>query len=194
MTNKTPASRVNKTSYAHGRISSARSRERLSLLLWGSLTLLFLLAAETVWLDDVKLFGASFGSPGLGLCFAMALGYTVDREVGGAAGLIGGFLLDGALGESMMLRPLLYFLLGWFCGVLGGRLLAHNLPSFIVFSAVGAVADLCRAVVCVIFASGSLPPFSWVWHSQAPCVLLTVAGAVPVYGLTVWLVKKIVKT
>ena len=34
MTNKTPASRVNKTSYAHGRISSARSRERLSLLLW----------------------------------------------------------------------------------------------------------------------------------------------------------------
>lgn len=168
------------------KLSGARSHERLMLAVFGTVTLLCLLSIETVWLDDVRLFGLSFGSPGLGLCFTMAMGYTVDKDVGGLTGLACGFLLDGTRMETLMLRPLLYFLLGWFCGLLGGRLLAHNLPSFAVFAAAGALLDMAREVVCAAYLSGSLPPFSWIFHAAVPVWLLTVLFSVPVYGLVVW--------
>lgn len=176
-----------------GQLSGARSRERLMLILFGMITLLCLLAVETVWLDDLRMFGRSFGSPGLGLCFAMAMGYTVDKDVGGLTGLVCGFLLDGARMETLMLRPLVYFLLGWLCGLLGGRLLAHNLPSFAVFAAAGALLDLIRGVVCIAYSSGSLPPFGWIFHVAAPAWLLTVLFSVPIYGLVVWESGRIIK-
>lgn len=179
--------------YPRVNISGSRSHERLMLFICGTVTLLCLLSAETVWLDDVKLFGLPFGSPGLGLCFTMAMGFTVDKEVGGVTGLVSGFLLDGAYMETLMLRPLLYFLIGWFCGLLGGRLLAHNLPSFTVFAAAGALIDLTRGVVCAAYASGSLPTFGWIFHAAAPAWLLTVVFSIPVYGLTVWETGRVIK-
>ena len=178
--------------YEEGRLSRSRRRVRLWLIASGSVMMLFLIGIQTVLLDRVMIAGYDFGSPGLCLCFVMAMGYLVDRETGGLTGLACGFLLDGACGCDMMLRPIVYFLLGWLCGLLGDRLLAHNAPSFAVYTAVGAMADTVRAVAAAYLASGSLPPAAWYVRTQLLPLPLTVACAFPVY-LTVRAVIKRIK-
>ena len=179
--------------YEGGRLTRSRRRTRLWLIASGTVMLLLFIGIQTVLLDRVVIAGRDFGSPGLCLCFVMAMGYLVDRETGGLAGLACGFLLDGACGCDMMLRPVVYFLLGWLCGVLGDRLLAHNAPSFAVYTAVGALADAARAAAAAYFAGGSLPPASWIVRTQLLSVPLTVVCAFPVYAAVRAVINRIKK-
>ncbi|UKI12077.1 MAG: hypothetical protein L6V84_04640 [Oscillospiraceae bacterium] len=104
-------------------------------------------------------------------------------------GLFVGFLAD-CMGSGMMLRPLSYFLLGWLAGSLALSRLAHNMPSFAVFAAVGAAAEGLFRVLSATLSARAVPPVSFLWFSVLPHIVLSVLFSPLVYGV-VFLVRRL---
>ena len=150
-----------------------------------------LLALETTALSRIPLnfIGMGRAAPSLGLLFCMATGFLYDERVGGMVGLVAGFLADcmdytadAPLGGIMIL-PLVWFLFGFLAGAIGKQRLAHNLPSFLVFAAVGATVEAAITVAAAILQSGSVPPVAWFLGAPLPTLILTVVFAPAVYGV-----------
>ena len=155
---------------------------------------LILIALETTALSHIRipLFGWQAAAPSLGLLFSMAVGFLHGEREGGITGLICGWLSDATMGESMMLYPLLYFLCGYLSGTVGKRRLAHNLPSFTVFAAMGGGLKCLLSVVTAAVELRALPPAVWVWKGLVPSWILTVLFSAAVYGLVKgeqWILK-----
>ena len=168
--------------------------EQIRLTAVLSLTGLTLIALETTVFSRIPLPfpGGITASPALGLLFPMAVGFLYGEEEGGIAGLIAGWLSDATLSEGMMLLPLLYFLCGYLSGTVGKRRLAHNLPSFAVFSLFGGGLKCLLAVGIETVRSGGLPPALWVLKGLAPSWGMTVLFSAAVYGIIKaeqWLLK-----
>jgi rod shape-determining protein MreD len=167
--------------------------EQIRLILVLALTGGMLIALETTVCARIPLpfFGWSPAAPALGLLFAMAVGFHYGEREGGMTGLLCGWLSDAASASAgyhlggMMILPLLYFLCGYLSGTVGRRRLAHNLPSFIVFSVFGGGFKCLYAWGVAALELRAPPPWSWVWRGLAPAWALTVLGAAVVYGI-VW--------
>ena len=148
-----------------------------------------LLALETTALSRIPLnfIGMGRAAPSLGLLFCMATGFLYDERVGGVVGLVAGFLADcmdyTTEGNGIMILPLVWFLFGFLAGAIGKQRLAHNLPSFLVFAAVGATVDAAITVAAAILQSGSVPPATWFLKAPLPTLVLTVVFAPAVYGV-----------
>ena len=158
------------------------------------ITGLILIALETTALSRIRipLFGWQAAAPSLGLLFSMAVGFLHGEREGGITGLLCGWLSDATMGEGMMLYPLLYFLCGYLSGTVGKRSLAHNLPSFGVFAAVGGGLKCLLSVLTAIIELKTLPPAVWVWKGLIPSWVLTVLFSAAVYGIVKgeqWLLK-----
>lgn len=171
------------------RYRSARGRrtvllEQIKLILLLSFTGLILIAAETTVLSRVPVpfFGWSSAAPSLGLLFAMGVGFLHGEQEGGIAGLLCGWLTDAAgANHGVMLLPLLYLLCGYMSGTVGKRRLAHNLPSFVVFSIFGGgLCFLYSLGEAMLFLRG-VPPVSWIWNGLMPAWLLTVIFSPLIY-------------
>jgi hypothetical protein len=125
--------------------STGKSRrlatEQILLIVSLSITGCILIAVESSLplVLPFPILGWQAASPALGLLFSMAVGFLHSEREGGITGLITGFLVDGAMGSGILLMPLLFFLGGYLSGISGRRRLAHNLPSFMVFSLVGGL-------------------------------------------------------
>lgn len=182
------ASRGERTS--RGGWISADALDRLRRIAAGFVLTCVLLALEGV-LARLRLPPLPPGGPWLGLLLVLAAGYLFDREHGGALGLFVGFLADCLSSDGVMLRPLSFFLLGWLAGALAHSRLAHNLPSFAVFAAVGAAAEGVFRILSATLSARSLPPVSFVWYSILPHLVMTVLFSPAVYGI-VWLVRRLV--
>ncbi len=160
--------------------------EQVRLILILTLTGCILLSLETTAPGRIPLpFGLGRAAPSLGLLFCMAAGFLFDERVGGGFGLFMGYLADCVdyfgEGSGVMIWPLVYFLFGFFSGVVGRRRLAHNLPSFLVFAAVGGgVEALLLAAEAALHLKG-LPPAEWLWRGVLPVWLLTVIVSPLVY-------------
>lgn len=150
-----------------------------------------LLALETTALSRIPLnfIGMGRAAPSLGLLFCMATGFLYDERVGGIVGIVAGFLADcmdytadSPLGGIMIL-PLVWFLFGFLAGAIGKQRLAHNLPSFLVFAAVGAAAEAAITVAAATLQSGSIPPTVWLLKAPLPTLILTIVFAPVVYGV-----------
>ena len=168
--------------------------ERIRLISLLLVTGLILIALETTALSRVKipLFGWQAAAPSLGLLFTMAVGFLHGEREGGVTGLICGWLSDATMGESLMLYPLIYFLCGYLSGTVGKRSLAHNLPSFAVFAAVGGGIKCLAAVALAALELKAIPPAVWVWKGLVPAWVLTVLFSAAVYGIVKgeqWLLK-----
>ena len=155
---------------------------------------LILIGLETTALAHIRipLFGWQAAAPSLGLLFSMAVGFLHGEREGGITGLICGWLSDSTAGEGLMLLPLLYFLCGYLSGTVGKRSLAHNLPSFAVFAAVGGGLKCMVALLTASFDLGTLPPTVWVWKGLIPSWILTVLFSAVVYGIVKgeqWILK-----
>lgn len=168
---------------------SADALDRMRRILAGVLLTLLLLPLEGV-LGRLRLPPFSPGAPWLGLLLVMSAGYLFDREHGGAMGLFVGLLAD-CMSDGIMLRPLSYFLLGWLAGQLAHARLAHNLPSFAVFAAVGSVVEGLFRIAASAAAGQGIPPISFVWYSVLPHVIMTVLFSPGVYGI-VYLIRKVI--
>lgn len=168
--------------------------EQIYLVALLLVTGLVLIGLETTALSRVKLplFGWQAAAPSLGLLFSMAVGFLHGERVGGVTGLVCGWLSDATMGEGMMLYPLLYFLCGYLSGTVGKRSLAHNLPSFAVFAAVGGGLKCLVSVMTAALELRAIPPAVWVWRGLIPSWALTVLFSVAVYGVVKgeqWILK-----
>lgn len=175
------------TSVGEGRRVAA---EQIKLILTLALTGCVLIALETTALSRIPLpgfGGTAAGAPALGLLFSMAVGFLHGEREGGITGLLTGWITDAALGgEStggIMLLPLLYFLCGYMSGTVGKRRLAHNLPSFMVFSAVGGGLKCLTAISVAAVRLRALPPAVWTVRGFIPSLILTVLFSAAVYGI-----------
>lgn len=166
--------------------------EQIRLFILLTLTGLILIGLETTALSriSIPLLGWQAAAPSLGLLFSMAAGFLHGEREGGITGLFCGWLTDATMGKSLMLFPLLYFLCGYLSGTVGKRRLAHNLPSFAVFAAVGGGLK-CLTVVCTnALEARAIPPVVWIWQGLVPSWVLTVLFSVAVYGIVkgeIWL-------
>ena len=135
----------------------------------------------------IPLFGWSPAAPALGLLFSMATGFLYGEREGGIAGLVCGWLSDAVSAEAdvkgMMILPLLYFLCGYLSGRVGRRSLAHNLPSFMVFSVFGGGVRCLFTWGLAALELRALPPTVWVWRGLVPSAVLTVIASAAVYGI-----------
>jgi rod shape-determining protein MreD len=160
--------------------------EQLKLVALLALTGLVLLGLETTALSRIPLpfFGWQAAAPSLGLLFTMAVGFLHGEREGAVTGLLCGWLADAAGGsEEMLLYPILYVLCGYMSGTVGKRRLAHNLPSFIVFAAVGGGLKCLLSVLTAVIELKTLPPAVWVWKGLIPSWVLTVLFSAAVYGI-----------
>ncbi len=159
--------------------------EQIRLAVTLILTGLMLIGLETTALSRIQipLFGWQAASPALGLLFSMAVGFLHGEREGGVTGLAAGWLCDVTVGDGVMLYPLLYFLCGYLSGTVGKRRLAHNLPSFMVFSAFGGGLRCLWAVCTAAMELGGLPPAVWVWKGLVPAWVLTILFSAAVYGI-----------
>lgn len=165
--------------YGRGRVS-ADALGKLRLVLVGLLSACILLALEErlYWLRIPPL---AAGAPWLGLLLTLSVGYLFDSDHGAVTGVCVGFLAD-CLSDGIMLRPLSYLLLGWLAGRLSRVVLAHNLPSFIVFAAAGAAAEGLFRFLWAAIGIGGLPPLHFLWYSVLPHVVASVLVSPAVYG------------
>ena len=182
---------IHYTSVSTGRTVLVERVCLVSILLVTGLTLI---ALETTALSRIKipLFEWQAAAPSLGLLFSMAVGFLHGEREGGFTGLLCGWLSDSTTGEAMMLLPLLYFLCGYLSGTVGKRSLAHNLPSFGVFAAVGGGLKCLLSVGLAAVDLGTLPPAVWVWRGLIPSLVLTVLFSAAVYGIVrgeQWILK-----
>ena len=168
--------------------------EQIHLAILLLVTGILLIALETTALSRIKipLFGWQAAAPSLGLLFSMAVGFLHGEREGGLTGLLCGWLSDATTGETVMLFPLLYFLCGYLSGTVGKRSLAHNLPSFGVFAAVGGGLTCLVAIMTAGVKLGSIPPAVWVWKGLIPSWVLTILFSAIVYGIVKgeqWILK-----
>lgn len=172
--------------------------EQIKLIVTLSLTGCVMIALETTLLSRVPipLFGWSCAAPALGLLFSMAVGFLHGEREGGIAGLICGWLSDATTAGSavfgIMLLPLLYFLCGYMSGTVGKRRLAHNLPSFMIFSVVGGGLKFLLSVGQAVLELRSLPPLEWIWRGPTPAWVMTVLFSAAVYGI-LWGERKLLE-
>ncbi len=163
--------------------------EQIKLIVLLSLTGCILLGLETTALGRISLSALGMGraAPSLGILFCMASGFLFDERVGGGFGLIVGFLADSMdysrEGIYIMLLPLLYFLFGYLSGIAGKRRLAHNLPSFVVFSIIGGGVECLVGIARATVTGRTIPPPSWIYVSLLPVWILTVLFSPVVYGI-----------
>jgi uncharacterized membrane protein len=168
--------------------------EQIKLAVTLTLTGLVLMGLETTALSRIPmpLFGWQAASPALGLLFSMAVGFLHGEREGGVTGLMAGWLADVTMSDGAMLSPLLYFLCGYLSGTVGKRRLAHNLPSFVVFSVIGGGLRCLWAVCLAAVELRGLPPTVWVWTGLVPAWVLTVLFSAAVYGV-VWAERWLLK-
>ena len=182
---------IHYTSVSTGRTVLVERVCLVSILLVTGLTLI---ALETTALSRIRLslFGWQAASPALGLLFSMAVGFLHGEREGGVTGLMAGWLADVTMSDGAMLFPLLYFLCGYLSGTVGKRRLAHNLPSFVVFSVIGGGLRCLWAVCLAAVKLRGLPPTVWVWTGLVPAWVLTVLFSAAVYGI-VWVERWLLK-
>lgn len=70
---------------------------------------------------------------GLALIFVSAVGIFFGERDGAILGLFGGIIIDSLAGGVLYTSPLVYMLVGYFCGLCIKRFLSKNLPSFLVY-------------------------------------------------------------
>lgn len=159
--------------------------EQLRLVILLALSACILIALQTTVLSRFPLpFSHSApAAPSLALLLVLAVGFRLGEQEGSVCGLAVGWLCDAVGSRDVMLLPLLYFLCGWTAGMAGRRRLAHNLPSFFVFSLFGAVIEAAYKYLLAAADTGALPPPAWALQALLPPIFLTVLFSPAVYGL-----------
>jgi rod shape-determining protein MreD len=130
------------------------------------------------------------GTPWLALLFVLAVGFRLNREAGGLFGLIAGFLADSAAGNSVMIHPLAWFLMGWLTGLCGRRFLAHNLPSYLIFCGVGGLLECLVRAVSDTLCNAAPPSLPFLWQDTFPDLLLSLLFAPLIHLLVKGMYRK----
>jgi rod shape-determining protein MreD len=147
-----------------------------------ALAILLAGAMETTWFSDMP-FGLK-GSPALLLLVTIMIGFWFGEQAGALCGLFAGLVADLSAG-GVMISPLVYTLFGYFCGAGSKRFLAHNLPSFMIFSLFGILWKSAYTVLRILLEMKSIPPLVFFTNEMVPDALLTLLLS-PLFYLAGW--------
>lgn len=162
----------------------------IKLLLISLFTLCLLAAMQTTVLSKIFLPFIPSGRPSLCLLFTLAAGYRFGEREGGTCGLMAGMITECVNMEPLfggiMILPLIYCLFGYISGALSQRLLAGNLPSFMIYAMVGAfLEEGCRLILTMITIK-SFPPINYFLGGLLPAWIVTVLFSPLIYLMVKW--------
>ncbi len=182
-----------RTLHTGGYSEKRETYRAVKLLLLALLSFCLLGGIQTTLLANIPLFFLPPASPDLCLLLVIAAGCVFGEKEGGICGFFGGITaeclsMDVFLG-GIMLLPLIYCILGYTAGVLFSKLLAGNLPSFLVFAATGSLLQGGVRYILMILKIGTLPSITFLIHGLLPVWILTVIFS-PLIYLAVYVVKK----
>ncbi len=176
-----------RTLHMGGYSEKRQTYRNIKLFLISLLLFCIFAAMETTWVSKIPLFILPAGAPALCLLFVLAAGYVFGEREGCVCGLMGGIITECATMEPLfggiMIFPLVYCALGYISGVLSKKLLAGNLPSFLVYATVGSLLDGCFRLALSVLKAGAVPPFAYMTGSFLPKLILTVVFSPLVYLL-----------
>ncbi|MBQ9079611.1 MAG: hypothetical protein IJY27_00895 [Clostridia bacterium] len=155
------------------------------IAIFGGWLLLLLLIQSTA---DI---GAGLGRtvPALLLTAVSALGFFDSEKVGAVAGIAAGWALDAYSGSTVALLPLVGFCIGYFSGIVAGRLLPRGiLPWGVCLGAVSVINMLCTAIGAAV-TMPALRPLALIWHTLLPELVLTLLWGIPTGLVTRLLVR-----
>ena len=178
-----------KTLHMGGYSEKRETYRIIKLLFLLLLSLCILGAVQTTLFSSISLFGLlpSPGYPNLCFLLVMAVGCIFGEKEGGVCGFFAGIAaeclyMDSFLG-GIMLLPLIYCILGYTAGVLFEKILAGNLPSFLVFAAVGSLLEaFCRYILTFVKV-GAFPSVTFISNGLFPIWILTVIASPLIYIL-----------
>ncbi len=174
-----------RTLHMGGYSEKRQTYRAVKLLVLALITLCLLGGIQTTLLAKIPLFFLPSASPDLCLLFVLAAGCAFGEKEGGICGFFGGIFAEclamDALFGGIMLLPLVYSILGYASGVLFPKILAGNLPSFLIFAAAGSCFDGGFRYILMIPGIGGLPSFSFLTHGLLPVWILTVVFSPLIY-------------
>ncbi len=151
-------------------------------------------ALQTTLLSRLPLPWLSPASPSLTLLCTLAAGFFLGEREGAIMGLMAGFFAEAATGEGIMLLPLLYTLCGYLVGWLSRDHLAHNLPSYLVWAAIGGVWEQAVRYVAAAIRTASLPPAVMLGRDLFPHLIMTLLFAPLIYGAYRGIIQRFIRT
>ena len=147
-----------------------------------ALAILLAGAMETTWFANMP-FGMK-GSPHLLLLVTIMIGFWFGEHAGALSGLFAGLVADLSTG-GLMVSPLVYTVFGYACGVWSKRFLAHNLPSFMIFSLFGVLWRSGCLTLQVMLEAKAIPSIVFFANELVPDALLTLLLS-PLFYLLGW--------
>ena len=132
------------------------------------------------------------GSPvGLTLIFVAATGIFFGERDGAILGLLGGIIIDSLAGGVIYTSPLVYMLVGYFCGLCIKRFLSRSLPSFLVYMLLVGLIKQAVNIFYFVMLSDSLNLMEILLGTLLPDYIAFVVFSPAVY-LAAFVIFKIV--
>lgn len=157
----------------------------VKLFILALISLCLLAALQTTVLSRLPLPLLPSAAPSLCLLFTLAAGYLFGEREGCVCGLMAGLITECAHMEpflgGIMILPLMYCVLGYISGALSQRVLAGNLPSFLVYAAVGIMTECLYRLVMTILSIKGLPPLRYFTGELLSVFIVTVLLSPLVY-------------
>ncbi len=113
---------------------------------------LFLILVRTTFFARFRPFGAA---PDILIVAVAAIGMFEGERAGAIFGAVIGFIADALGGSGIILLPLPYMLVGYFCGVIATEYYRRSVLLFLIFDAASAVVRLFTSLFYMFL----------VWHS-----------------------------
>ncbi len=182
-----------RTIHTGGYSEKREAYRTVKLLLLALLALCLLAGMQSTLFSKISLLILPPAAPNLCLLLVIAAGCLFGKKEGCVCGFFGGIAveclsMDLLLG-GIMLLPLVYCILGYISGMLFYKLLAGNLPSFLIFAAVGSMFEMLFRYILMILKIGFLPPFTFLIYGLLPVWLLNLIFSPLVY-IFVYAIKK----
>ena len=162
------------------RVFSKRSIIKYAVLIF---TVCALSVAQTSF---VKVNGMPIG---IVLLFVSATGMLFGERDGGIIGLIGGLIVDCLGGGIIYIAPLIYAVIGYFCGICVSRFLQRNLPSYIVYMIIVGIIKQAVNLLYFVMLSDNLNLMQIFVSILVPDYLAYVLLSQIFYGITYILYK-----
>ena len=156
----------------------------LKKVLLSAISLCLLIALETTVFSALPfpfLGDGGRGAPALCCLFFLSVACAMGEKEGCVAGCMAGFAYECLFGSGYFFLALFYGILGYVAGLLSKRILAQNMPSYLVFAAVGCVIECFRAFISACLKAGELVSYTYWLYALLPRFVWSMVFAIGVY-------------
>lgn len=155
------------------------------LLIYGAF--LFLTAVIQTSLPFIPLFRGAL--PNLTLAAVAAIGFFDSERAGAVAGIAAGAALDALGSVTLSIMPIACFAVGYFAGVVAGRLIPRAPLPYLLCLAGGASVNMFVSIVCAYAAVPELRPMLFFFKALLPELAFTFVFGIPLSFIAHLLVR-----